>query len=227
MKRPGSLAIGVSRPLPAELTRCCRIQHPRHLAMRGTYVLCGILVGVVLSFDDRTYSVRLVTAGHQKKHVSRCIQEWRGEGQAIRWRLGCPHWHDETLLLVQCSRVWEERSGMPFRSHTELDQVKAGYAIGAEDALHLANIIPGGSMPVGLIRAHAVYLLLSNRHLAQKRFLRQAEIALRVIYRDAAFIAPENLQQCQSIWLRYGSLASKLYSFLGVEPPASAIVKRP
>src|SRR5438034_8659956 len=203
MKKPGNSAITDSSErcqivaaLPAELTRCRRIQHPCHLALRGAHDLCRVLVGVVLSLDDLMYCIRLVTAGHQKKHVSRCIQQRWSECQAIWRRLGCRHWHNETLLLVQCSRVWEERGSMPFRSHTELDQVKAGYAIGAEDALHLNNIIPGGGMPVELIRAHAVYLLLSNGHLDQKRFLRHSEIALRVIYRDAPFIAPEDFHQC-------------------------------
>ncbi len=89
----------------------------------------------------------------------------------------------------------EERSGMPFGSQTELDQVEAGYAIGAKNAPHFNDIGLGSRVMVGPIRVHAVYLVLSNWHLTEKRFLRHTKIALRVIYRDATLIAPEDFHQ--------------------------------
>src|SRR5579875_2874843 len=94
---------------------------------------------------------------------------------------------------------------MSFRSHAQLEQVKNGYVASIQNCTNLCGIICRRLLTVWPVCRHAMDLLRTQIELAQQGLLSQGIVALRIVWRNAAFIAPEKVDcapvNLAAVWL--------------------------
>ena len=84
---------------------------------------------------------------------------------------------------------------MALRPHAELDEIEVGNAIRAEDVLHFLGVGQGCGLAVRCIGGHMMHLGRGYLYLAQQYFVGHAVVAVRVVGRHTAFVAPEYIDQ--------------------------------
>src|SRR5439155_1705190 len=92
----------------------------------------------------------------------------------------------------------EKGRHVPILAHPEENQIenRLAFTPGRNDPHYLGLRLVGGSLR-RLFSSNAVNLILGNAQRSEQKFLSQGEIALRILGRNATFIAPEKMDGCE------------------------------
>ena len=169
------------------------VEEPVQFAGCRLDVGCGKGLATRFPTENGAYFFVLTGTGYQKSHPLCAVDDGSGDADAQLPALGVGSHRGGVFVLEQLQVVGKNGGGMPVVAHPEKDEVEGRvpiYLLGVlPDYLGVTHGFLGG---VGFA-VDAVNLAGGDRHVVEQERPGDAVIAVGVVGRDAALVAPEEV----------------------------------
>src|SRR5271156_6148974 len=147
------------------------------------------------SFQNGFQNWGLVLPAHHEHHASAIVKDGSRHGNPVSEELSHPVGGDKTIVFIEGLGSRKERGCMSIWPHAEHDQIKSRKLSGRkmeEIAQHL--VVFGGSLIRLLVfTLHAEYSVWANGHLRKHAIIGGPIVAVRMVGRNAAFVAEKEI----------------------------------